>query len=68
MKELIQKAIEIAGGRNALARACGKAPPHVNSWLKQRRVTADTAVLIDAATKGQVSKSALRPDLWPPGE
>lgn len=61
---LIQEAVNYAGGQSALAKLCGKKQGHVWGWLHANRVTADVAVLIDAATDGVVSKAKLRPDLF----
>ena len=64
--ELIAEAIQIAGGQTALAKRCGKRQGHVWFWLNSERVTAETAVLIDAATNGGISKERLRPDIFGP--
>lgn len=65
--ELIQKAVEVVGGQTALAEKCGKKQGHVSYWLKQEQVTAETALLVDAATSGVVSKYQLRPDIFGEG-
>ncbi len=54
----------MAGGQTALARKCGKRQGHVQYWLTQDRVTADTAVLIERATEGKITRRYLRPDLF----
>jgi DNA-binding transcriptional regulator YdaS (Cro superfamily) len=34
----------------------------------KRRCPAETAIQIETATNGAITRSMLRPDLWPPGE
>lgn len=63
---LVRQAVEIATSQSELARLCGKKQGHVAYWLKAERVTAEVAILIDKATKGQVSKEHLRPDIFGP--
>ena len=64
MNELVKQACDIAGGQTALARRCGKKQGHVWNWLHSDQVSAEAAVLIDAATDGVVPKEQLRPDLF----
>lgn len=61
---LVQKAVDIAGSQSALARRCGKKQGHVWHWLNSEQVSAEAAILIDAATDGVVPKEQLRPDLY----
>lgn len=63
---LVKKAVGIAGSQSELARRCGKKQGHVAYWLKAERVTAEVAILIDAATQGAVPKEKLRPDIFTP--
>jgi DNA-binding transcriptional regulator YdaS (Cro superfamily) len=64
---IVQKAIKIAGGQSALARLIGGKvrQQHVRLWLHMDRIPAERAIQIEEATKGAVSRSELRPDLWP---
>ncbi|WP_200780894.1 helix-turn-helix domain-containing protein [Klebsiella oxytoca] len=63
MNPYIQKAVEIAGGQAALARACGVSQPAVFRWLNGRRVKADHVMSIVKATNGAVKAYEIRPDL-----
>ncbi|MCA1831203.1 MAG: helix-turn-helix domain-containing protein [Actinobacteria bacterium] len=66
IKPLIQKAIDKLGSQEALGRACGCSQNKI--WLAKDRgkVDADLAILIEAATDGEVKARDLRPDLpWP---
>lgn len=61
----ITRAIEICGSQSELARRIGRRPQLVSAIARgQRRVTGDTALLIERATEGQVSARDLRPDLF----
>jgi DNA-binding transcriptional regulator YdaS (Cro superfamily) len=64
---IVQRAIDLAGGQTALARLIGGKirQQHVRRWLHMKRVPAERAVQIEIATNGAVSRSELRPDLWP---
>lgn len=70
MKNALQRAVEITGGQSALARAIGVKQAHVWYWLNrmQGKVTAEHVLAIESATGGQVTRSELRPDLYPPDE
>lgn len=64
MTSALQKSVEFFGSQSALAREIGCTPQHVSLMLMgRRRVTAETAMRIAAATGGQVTLSELRPDL-----
>ncbi|WP_215844003.1 YdaS family helix-turn-helix protein [Acidithiobacillus montserratensis] len=57
------------GGFPAVAKALGFNAEFLRQVAKKRRrVSADTALYIEAATDGDISKSDLRPDYWPPEE
>lgn len=62
----LEKAIKFAGGQNALARLLGGGvrQQHVAYWLS-KRLPAERALQIEAATNGAVTRHELRPDLWP---
>lgn len=62
----LERAVELAGGQSALARAIGKSQSHIWHWLKvAKRVPAEAAVAIEKATG--VSRKDLRPDLYVEG-
>lgn len=66
MVEGLQRAVEIAGGQTALAKALGVRQSHVWTWLhRQKRVPAERVLQIEAAVGGAVSRHELRPDLYP---
>ena len=61
MREVgLERAIEAVGGVGALARALGVSQPAVSTW---RRIPAERVLAVEAATG--VSRTALRPDLYP---
>ncbi|OYW03315.1 MAG: hypothetical protein B7X11_03380 [Acidobacteria bacterium 37-65-4] len=63
----LQRAIEILGGQSALARACNVKQAHVWNWLhRAKKVPAEQVITIETATKGLVTRSDLRPDIYPP--
>jgi DNA-binding transcriptional regulator YdaS (Cro superfamily) len=66
-KKALEKAIGIVGGQSALARALGKKPGHIYHWLYKAngRIPAEQAIPIELATKGQVTRYELRPDIYP---
>lgn len=57
----LQRAIDKAGGRNALAGALGISGPAISQW---DRVPAER--VIEVARITGVPRSQLRPDLYPP--
>lgn len=63
----LQRAIKVAGSQAELARRIGKKQAHVWNWLnRDKRVPAEAVLAVESATG--VSKSELRPDLYPPEE
>jgi DNA-binding transcriptional regulator YdaS (Cro superfamily) len=66
MYPALQKAIEIVGGQTALAKALNKKQGHVWIWLERGWVPPDMAIPIERATSGQVTRSDLLPDIYPP--
>lgn len=66
VSELVEKAIKVVGSQEALGKACGCSQNKI--WIAKARgkVDADLAILIEAATNGEVLARDLRPDLpWP---
>ncbi len=65
-KDHLKRAIEQLGSQPVLAREIGCSQSKI-SWLLQKadKIDAEDAVAIERATGGQVTKTQLRPDLWP---
>lgn len=62
----IQKAVRIAGGQSNLARLCRTSQPRIWQCLnRNQRVPADLVLPIEFATAGAVTRTDLRPDLYP---
>lgn len=62
----IQKAVRIAGGQAKLARLCRTSQPRIWQCLnRNQRVPADLVLRIEFATDGAVTRTELRPDLYP---
>lgn len=62
-KTPIQRAVDVAGGQSALARAVGAAPQFVHQWVTRRRpVPAKYVLAIETATG--VSRYELRADVF----
>lgn len=61
-REALAKAIELAGGPSKVAASMGIKPQAVSQWEQcpDRRVLA-----LEQLTGGQVTRSQLRPDLYP---
>lgn len=60
----IQKAVRLAGGQSALARAIGVTQGAVWKWLNNfQKVSPENAVAISIATRGEVKPYELRPDI-----
>jgi len=66
VSKLLQQAIERFGSETAAAKEAGVSQPTFNEAKKVGRVGPKLAMGLDRATDGEISKSALRPDLWPP--
>lgn len=66
--ELLHQAIERFGSETKAAQAAGVSQPTFNEAKKLGRAGPKLAIGIDRATDGEISKSELRPDLWPPHE
>jgi len=65
IRELIEKAVERFGSEAALARASGLSQPVVHEARKNGRVGPRLAMGIEKAMGGDITRSELRPDLWP---
>ena len=67
MNKQLERAVALVGGPQELAAKCGVSPQHVYYWRhKAKRVPAERVLPIEAATGGIVTRSDLRPDMFPP--
>lgn len=57
------KALEIVGGPVELGRRLSISSQAISQWQK---VPATRVIAVEKATHGQVSRSEMRPDLYPP--
>ena len=63
----ISRALSFAGSQKALALIAGVTQPAVSGWVTGRKQPSVlSAIRIEAATGGLVTRSDLRPDIWPP--
>lgn len=60
----IERAVEICGGQSGLARRANVTQPAVAKWLKGGKISAESAVAVELATRGQVRRHELRPDVF----
>jgi DNA-binding transcriptional regulator YdaS (Cro superfamily) len=60
----ISKAAELVGGISSLANFCEVSAPAVFKWIKKSKAPADRCLQIEKATKGQVTRYELRPDVF----
>lgn len=60
----LENAITAAGGTAALARAINVTPQAISQW---ERVPAERVIAVEDASGGKVTRSDLRPDLYPEG-
>ncbi|VTZ61798.1 transcriptional regulator [Sinorhizobium medicae] len=63
---LLERAIAIAGSEAKLGKMVGKSQNAIWSAKRKGRVSAEIAIAIDRVTNGVISKSQLRPDIFPP--
>jgi DNA-binding transcriptional regulator YdaS (Cro superfamily) len=69
MNKHIAQAISLLGGQAALARACGRSQVAINLLARGiHRPSAETAISIERATRGVVTREQLRPDLFLPAK
>ncbi|MFB0692988.1 transcriptional regulator [Agrobacterium pusense] len=62
----IRRAIEVVGSQEKLAEKAGCSQQQI-SWLltRAKKISAEHAVCFEQATDGAVTRSDLRPDLFP---
>jgi len=67
--QALKRAIAIAGGQTAMANALGLRQSTVRTWLERGTMRDPRhAIAIEQVTDGQVTRSDIFPDLWPPGD
>lgn len=64
VRELLEKAIRHAGSETKLGQATGYSQNAIWQAKKKGKVSPEMAIAIDRATKGEVPKTALRPDIF----
>jgi Uma2 family endonuclease len=62
-KDVLRKAVEVAGGQTALAEQIGKTQGHVSKWLQRGYIPPESVLPIERATG--IPRYDLRPDLYP---
>lgn len=60
----LDQAIELLGSQQLLADALGIKSPSISEWKSRGRVPVERCVDIERATKGAVTRHALRPDIF----
>lgn len=63
-KDVIERAIAIAGSEAKLGRGIGFSQVAINKAKRKGHATAEMALAIHRFLKGKVSASEIRPDLW----
>lgn len=64
VKALIASAIKKFGTEAKLAEAAGVSQPVINEAKRTGRVGPRLAIGLERATRGEIRRSDLRPDLW----
>jgi len=63
--EAVNAAISVAGGIVALAKKLGVSQQQISLWQRGNGVIqAERALMIEAATNGEITRKDLRPDLY----
>lgn len=66
-RALVNRAVQLVGSQSRLAELIGRSQQQVSALCTRApTISAEDALAIDRCTSGEVSKSDLRPDLWPP--
>lgn len=66
MSTALDMAIQVLGSQAALARHLGIRPQAVQQWTITGRAPAQRCLAVEHATRGSVSRYALRPDVFGP--
>ena len=63
--QAVMDAVRVIGSQQKLADLCGVQQPHINNWIYNVVCPADRACQIEHATKGEITREMIRPDvLW----
>ena len=65
---IVEEAIAAAKGLQPLADACGVKYQAIQKWRRQGKVPAERVLAVEAATGGKITRSQLRPDIYPKGK
>lgn len=64
---LIERAVALVGSQQKLAKAIGLSQQGVSYLLNHApKITAETAIAIERATRGEIRRAELRPDIFNP--
>ncbi len=62
----IDAVVRLAGGQAELARRCNTSQPRIWQCIhRNQRIPADLVIPFERAVAGQITRSQLRPDLYP---
>ena len=61
----IRRAAYYCGGQASLARKIGVSPQVVQQWIAKNQTPPARVIAVERATGGRVTRSELRPDLYP---
>lgn len=64
----LDKCIEVTKGQAQFAALIEESPQTIQGWRYRRIVPPEKVLKIEAALNGQVKRSELRPDIYPPDE
>ena len=64
-KSNIKRAVKLAGGVSAMARALAVSRPTIYLWMRRGFPPAEYCLGIERVTGAQVSRYQLRPDIYP---
>ncbi len=63
IKDVLRKAVKVAGGQTALAEQIGKTQGHISKWLQRGYVPPESVLPIERVTG--IPRHEIRPDLYP---
>jgi DNA-binding transcriptional regulator YdaS (Cro superfamily) len=60
----LERVIEIVGTQEELAARLGIKSPSISGWRNRNKVPSERCIAIEQATKGEVTRYELRPDVF----